>query len=306
MLKENFVKKGNKFVMALAVCAFVLFACLLISGCAPSGYKPTLKNPEIKTPDILQDGTLKIGVDFENPPLAGETSKSAGIDIDVASAICDQLGLKAEFIDVGSSAQLSLNNKKVDIVMGLSKSVNSDEIWKSDVYLQTAAALFSTEEKAAIPQKGGSDKISTQLASASALIAQNQYGSGAIKLESSLSASFEALKKGDVKYVAADAVVGTYTGLNSDINASIIALLSKPSGYCIGVSKSNKALQEKIANIVADLSKNGTFDSISCKWLGKTLDFSNTKMTPEASNQADAGELEGGVYGQTSGTSNRS
>lgn len=134
------------------------------------------------------------------------------------------------------------------------------------------------------------------------MVAQNQFSVSNIKLESSLSACFESLRKGEVKYVATDAVIGTYTANNSEVNADIVALMSKPSGYCIGLSDSNKNLQQKIASIVESLSKDGTFDAISSKWIGKKLDFTNIATTAEANNQADADELDNGVYSEVAGT----
>lgn len=128
MFENANAKKNVKLFFSIIIGFLVLISCFLISGCASSDYKPQLKDPQITSPDILQDGVLKVGVDFDNPPLAGETSKSAGIDIDVASAIADQLGLKVEFSDIGTSAELAISNKKVDMVMGLSKAATSDEM----------------------------------------------------------------------------------------------------------------------------------------------------------------------------------
>lgn len=294
-------KKFSKIALICITCFAFLFACMAISGCSDPNYKPKLKDPQIKSPDIIQDGVLKIGVDFENPPLAGETSKSAGIDIDVGSAIADNLGLKAEFVEINSNSEMMLKNQKVDIVLGISKSATANEMWKSDSYIQTACALFATDPNTPVPTKAGADIISTQLASTSALAAQNQFNVANIKLENSLSACFESLKKNEVKYVAADAVIGTYTANNSDVSASIVGLITKPSGYCAGVLNTNKNLQTQIATIIDSLNKDGTFNVIANKWLGKPLDLSNVPLTAEASNQADAGEFESGVYEELNG-----
>lgn len=126
MIKELSISKK---IIVSAIVAFVAVAlCAAFSGCAPGAFNPEKKDPQLKTPDILQDGVLKVGVNFGNPPFAGETSKAAGIDIDVASAIADELGLEVEFVDVGTSPDLALSNKKCDIVMGVSKATNVDEM----------------------------------------------------------------------------------------------------------------------------------------------------------------------------------
>lgn len=107
------------------------------------------------------------------------------------------------------------------------------------------------------------------------------------------------LEKGEVKYVAADAVIGTYSVNNSDNDAYLIALLSKVSGYCIGADKTKTNLTNKVSAILGNLSKNGVLETIEKRWLGKTLDLDKVQMTAGAANQADAGELEAGVYSQT-------
>ena len=126
MFKNCIISKKLLVTVFAAVVAISL--CVAFCGCAPGSYNPQKKDPQLKTPDILENGKLKVGVDFGNPPFAGETSKAAGIDIDVASAIADDLGLEVEFVDVGTSPDLAIENKKVDIVMGISKATNSDEI----------------------------------------------------------------------------------------------------------------------------------------------------------------------------------
>ena len=126
MIKEFGISR--KIIVSL-IAAFIAFAlCIAFGGCAPGSYNPVKKDPQLKTPDILENGKLKVGVDFGNPPFAGETSKAAGIDIDTASAIADDLGLEVDFVDVGSSPDLALENKKCDIVMGVSRATSVQEM----------------------------------------------------------------------------------------------------------------------------------------------------------------------------------
>lgn len=126
----NYLKvlKQSKLLKVLAVAVVAVLIAIAIGGCAPSEYSSNLKTPVLKKPDIIQNGVLKVGLDFGNPPLAGESSKASGIDVDVASAVAEELGLEVEFIDVGSGAEVALSTKKVDIVMGISSVSNSEKI----------------------------------------------------------------------------------------------------------------------------------------------------------------------------------
>lgn len=260
MIKEFGISRK---IAVSVIAAFVAVAlCVLVGGCAPSTYNPEKKDPQLKTPDILENGKLKVGVDFGNPPFAGETSKAAGIDIDTASAIAQDLGLEVDFVDVGSSADLALTNKKCDIVMGVSKALSVEDMWRSDVYIETACALFAKDAKASMPVSGGADTFATEMASQSALACQAQFSAANIKLCGTISEAFEKMNNGEVKYVAADAVIGTYTANNIDGGANLICLISKPSGYCIGANKSKTNLCEKIKSSLENLSKGGVLEVI--------------------------------------------
>ena len=303
-MNRTYDKAHFKHLIKFVLC-FTFFCVFLTSfaGCAPGDYKPELKEAQVRTPDILNSGILKVGVDFDNPPMICDSNKStAGIDADVAAAIADQLGLKVEFVDVGSTPESSLNNKKVDIVMGVSSKSASTDIWKSNPYLQTSSVLFASKPGAAVPNSDSADKMTALLASSSALSAQNQFNVDNIKLESSLNACFESLKKGEATYVIADAVIGAYAARSMDIDAYTIANISKIGGYCIGVLESNNGLKNKITLALEELTKSGICATIEKKWLGKNLDLSILPYTEGSNNQADIQDIENGVYGEVSGT----
>ena len=158
--------------------------------------------------------------------------------------------------------------------------------------------MFSLDKNKSIPTRESADKISTQIASPSALAAQAQFNVSNIKIENSIEKCFDSLKDGSVTYVAADAVIGSYLVNTSGIDASICVLLSKPSGYCIGADKANVKLVNAITSALDAIINGGITDVIEKRWLGYDLDLDNAPQTPEAANQADAGELEDGVYSQ--------
>lgn len=137
------------------------------------------------------------------------------------------------------------------------------------------------------------------MASQSAIACQSQYSAANVKLCGTISEAFEKLNSGEVKYVAADAVVGTYSSNNMDGDAYLICLISKPSGYCIGADKTKTNLSDKIKATLENLSKGGVLDVIEKRWLGRALELDKVQQTAGAANQADAGELEAGVYSQT-------
>lgn len=206
-------------------------------------------------------------------------NKIVGIDVDVAAAIADSLGLKLSIVDTGSDPEGALKDGSVDIVLGIDKSSTDGSFWKSDSYLPTGIALFAMSENAAVPTATTGAKFAAQVSSTSAWAVMNEFGDTSLTSTSSPKEAFAALSSGQVQYVAADAVIGKYYANGSNINASIIALMQQPSGYCVGVLDSNSDLKTAIANAVSSLNSNGVMSVIQSKWLGGNMDLSSVKLT---------------------------
>ena len=81
--------------------------------------RPRLRSASPSSP---RKASLRVGVNANNAPLAGQPSSSTkivGIDVDMAAALADQLGLKLEVVDVSTDAAGALTSGKVDVVMGV-------------------------------------------------------------------------------------------------------------------------------------------------------------------------------------------
>lgn len=290
---------GKRLKYMAAFAAVAVCAVLALAGCSSSGeeYTPQTKSPQVSSPTIGQDGTLRVGVDTSNSPLAGmSNNKIVGLDVDIAAALADSLGLKLSIVDVGSDPASALNDGKVDIVLGVDKSGSGSSFWRSDVYLPTGVALLSLSETDAVPAAGSSAKFAAQVSSRSAWAVMNIYGEESLTSTNSLADAFNALSTGSVQYVASDAVVGIYAAYRDGVSVYPIAFLQQPGGYCIGVADGNDALKTTISDAVATMTSNGVISVIEKKWLGTPLDFSSipqvnassastgTDVTADASN----------------------
>ena len=197
---------------AAAVCCAAML--LLATGCQQQqeSYTPPEATPAVSKPVIAQEGVLRVGVNANNAPLAGQPSSSTkivGIDVDMAAALADQLGLKLEVVDVSTDAAGALTSGKVDVVMGVNKS-DSPSFWTSDTYLPTAVALFAQSSNSTVPANSASIKIAAQVSSNSAWAVTNEFDNSTITTTEDLKSAFSALESGKVQYVAADDVVGSY------------------------------------------------------------------------------------------------
>lgn len=274
------MKRSVKAILAMCLASVMAFA---LCGCSSNTYTPTLKDSTIDSSALVTDGTLTVGVNASNAPFAfQQDGKIVGLDVDVAAALADQMGLKLQITDVGSDPNTAIKNGTVDIVMGIQKTDTSVDAWLSDAYLSTATALFSTDENAGLPSKSTSTTIAAQASSVSANEVTNQFGADYLTSTNDLQSAFSNLESGTVKYVAADAVAGSYIVRQSHYSAKIIGLMEKPTGYCVGVSSSNTTLKTEIANAMANISDQGILGVIQQSWLGSALDLSAYQLTSGA------------------------
>lgn len=275
-----------KRMKALVCCAAAACLAMVLAGCSSQqSYTPPEKSATVSSPAIGKSGTLRVGVNAGSPPLAGSPSSSSkivGIDVDVAAALADQLGLKLEIVDVGTDPEAALKEGKVDVAMGIGSEIEVP-FWRSPAYLPKGVALFSTSANATVPTKASSPKIAAQVSSTSSWQVTNEFGQDALVSENDLKSAFAALADGSAQYVAADAVIGMYAAHSGGYDAQIVALMQQPGGYCVGMLEANTELQAAVKDALAALTDGGIVSVIEKKWLGADIDASSLPLTTGAS-----------------------
>lgn len=292
------------------ICLMGVIACLVmaLSGCQSAEYTPTSKNQTVSSAALGKAGTLRVGVNASSAPLAGQTTSSSrivGIDVDVASYLADQLGTKVEIIDVGNDPASALEDGSVDMVLGVDASDTDVDYWQSDSYISTGVALFGAQTETSIPTIDSNPKIAAQASSKSSWRVTNLFGDDSLVVQSELKSAFEALAQGSARYVAADAVIGTYVSYSSGFSDKIVALLQDPSGYCAAISDSNTELQGAITTAMNTLINGGMMDVIEKKWLGETVNLDDITVikAPNAEVQKASANAEGAEGGEGEGES---
>lgn len=274
------MKRASVLVAALVVALGFSFA---LAGCSSSSYTPQAKESTVSTSALNTPGVLRVGVNASNAPYAAEQSgEIVGIDVDVAAALADEMGLKLELVDVGSNVASAFESDGVDIVMGVKENV--DGCWMSDPYMHSAVALFSTDENASAPDTSGSFMISAQSSSMSAWDVTDRYGEDHLNGTSDLQGAFDALNNGEVDYAAADSTIGAYVAHDSGMDVYPIALLGDPVSNCIAVADSNSALQTALTNALTNINDTGVINVIITKWLGQVSDITSLQVIPEPDN----------------------
>lgn len=128
----------KKFLSLFAL--FIFFSVIIVAGTNPNGDGPQKVESHIKR--IKAAGQLVVGTSADYPPyefhlLNDQTEEIVGIDIEVAKAVAEELGVKLVVKNfVFSQLFKALNSKKVDLVIaGLTPTEARKKIVDfSDVY----------------------------------------------------------------------------------------------------------------------------------------------------------------------------
>jgi len=183
---------------------------------------------------------------------------------------------------VGNDPATALSEGKVDIVLGVDASDTDAKYWRSQTYINSGVALFGAKDETSIPTVDSNPAVAAQASSKSSWRVANLFGDDSLVTETDLKAAFAALNNHEVRYVAADAVIGTYVAHTEGSTAKVVALLQDPSGYCVAVASSNTELQGAVTSAVDKLVNGGMMDIIEIKWLGASQDLTNVTVVKAA------------------------
>ncbi len=113
-------KRGRRTSAGLLVVGVLTVLSLLLAACGgSSGGGGGATTP--KGPDLLTSGVLTVGSDTTYPPqeyIDNTTHQAAGFDIDLITAVAQQMGLKAKIVTISFDTIFdALSAKRFDIVM---------------------------------------------------------------------------------------------------------------------------------------------------------------------------------------------
>lgn len=272
------MKRASILVLSLVV---ALCLALPLAGCSSSSYTPQLKDQTVNNSALNTAGTLRVGINASNAPYATQSNGSiVGIDVDIAAALADEMGLKLELVDVGTATDTAFARENVDIVMGVEEA--NSAYWMSEDYMNSGIALFSLTEGAQAPTAAGSFKVAAQSSSMSAWEVTDHFGESCLENTGDPNAAFEMLSTGSVNYVAAESTIGEYVIHTSGIDAYPIALLQDATPRTIAVASANQELQQAVTSALSTLVDGGVIEVIEGRWLGGHFDIAGLTVIPAA------------------------
>jgi len=266
------------FLAAMAGVASLIV--LPLSACSKNTDESfKLGSPTVFVPTIVSEGELRVGVFPHVAPLAATTNDQQkqirGIDIDIAAAMAEQVGLKLVIVDVTNRVinELFLQ-KEIDIFMGYSPDP-PDPFALVGPYLVDAPAIFAKGYSA---PSGGFDisslyghKIAVRSGSLPAHMVEAQFGAEAVQAYPTDADAFRALNNGTVTYLAADILAGSFAAtVEHDGIICLGFLVDAPNEIYIAVAAGNQEMTDVVTKNLRDLRNDGRLSAIVKAWLGKT------------------------------------
>lgn len=272
-------QKKNKFVLCVLLLA-LLASLALMAGCG---------NNDVQDGDADADGqdaakeTLVVGLDDAFAPMGfrDEQGNLVGFDIDLATAVADELGMQVEFKPIDWNAkEMELKAGTIDCVWnGMSITPERQEnMALTNKYLNNKIVLMAladsdidvTSAKELVDLKIGTQVDSSALQMLMANEAYESFKDNISEYETYDTAIMD-LKAGRVDVIAVDQVLGEYTNNNLGGEMKECTYSLGDDYYVIGFEKSNTELRDKVNDAIKALIDNGKAAEISSKWFGKDI-----------------------------------
>lgn len=246
----------------------------VLAGC--KGKPEPELTPEVKPPAIAEAGVLRVGVDLSTPPFGGvDGSMKAGIDVDVAAAVAERLGLRVEYVDVSpSDAATALADGVVDTVYSVRlDTADLSRVTAAGSYLSDAPGIFvATEDTASIEPSLTVDslpdgRIGVQSGSESYWVLLGEVEGESVLPYDTLREALEALESGSASMVVGDALVGAYIGRDYP-TVHLAGQLADAYPLAAVVAAENTELSDVIREALDELAADGVLDSVRRKWVG--------------------------------------
>ena len=234
-----------------------------------------------KTEDAAStSGKLTMATEATFPPYEYYDGDAiVGIDVEVAQAIADKLGMELEVTDIAFDSIIpGVQTGKYD--MGMAGMTVTDErkeqVNFSDSYATGVQVVIGKDDSAITSvddlfADGADTVVGTQAGTTGLIYATSDIedaGLGTVKSFGKTTDAVEALKNGQVDCVILDnepakALVAANEGLH------ILDTEYAVEDYAIAIAKENTDLLEKVNKALSELTAAGTLQSIVDKYIGK-------------------------------------
>ncbi len=232
---------------------------------------------------LIEDGKLIMSTNAQFPPYEmvadGEGFNGTGfegIDIEIASALADKLGLELVIDDMEfDSALLAVQNNAADMMLaGLSYSEDRDEVMDfTDSYATGVQVVIVKDGSGVTMDNLGDYMIGTQRGTTGYIYASDTpenggYGEDHVIAYDNGATAVQELINGTIDAVIIDqAPAEEYVAANADAGLTILDGAWVEEQYCAAVDEGNTVLLDALNNALNELINDGTVQTIIDKYI---------------------------------------
>ena len=268
--------------LMLALCmVFALAACgepaSEPSDAPEASEAPASEAPETEAPTdgegglTIVEGKLTMSTNAQFPPYEMTTDDGGfeGIDVEIATAIAEKLGLELDILDMDfDSALLAVQQGKSDIVMA-GVTVNDDRLLVMDFstsYANGVQVVIVKEGSDITIDNMGEGLIGTQRGTTGNIYCTDDYGEEHVMAYDDGFTAVQALMNGQVDCVVIDNAPAQEFVKNNP-GLTILDTEYANEDYAIGLNKGNTALLDAINTALNELISDGTVQTIIDKYI---------------------------------------
>ena len=272
-----------KKLLSVLMAAAMLVGVLSLAGCGGNGGETTTEpdadaDNSAATTETAGDlttvtaGKLTMSTNAQFPPyeMVADDGSFEGIDIEVAAAIADKLGLELQVDDMDfDAALLAAQNGKSDMVMaGVTVTDERQKVMDfSDTYAEGIQSVIVPEDSdiASVDDLAGKT-IGTQRGTTGYIYCTDDFGEDSVVAYDDGLTAVQALNNGQVDAVVIDnAPAKEFVAANPGLKILDTEWLTED--YAIGMKKGNTELLNAINGALEELQADGTLQSIVDKYI---------------------------------------
>lgn len=221
--------------------------------------------------NTIESGKLIMSTNAAFPPyeMVADDGSFEGIDVEVAGAIAEKLGLELVVDDMDfDAALLAVQQNKSDIVMaGVTVTEARQLVMNfSDSYSTGVQVVIVKEGSDVTLDNLGEKMIGTQRGTTGYIYTSDDYGDDHVTAYDNGASAVQALINGQVDCVVIDSAPAE-AFVASNAGLTILDTEYVTENYAIGVNKDNTALLDAINQALAELIADGTVQSIVDKYI---------------------------------------
>ncbi len=279
-------------VLLAAAMAFALAACGGAQSSTPASSTPAASSASqgqssssaayaTSLDDIKAKGELVIGLDDTFAPMGfrDENGDLVGFDIDLATAVCEGLGVKPVFQPIDWDAkELELSTGKIDCIWnGMSITPEREQSMSlSNAYLNNKIIIM-TNKGVTIATKDdlANYNLGTQADSSALEVVKGDPIYDLIKDKLTEYKTYDQvimdMQAGRIDAMIVDEVLGQYKNTQLGNVFEVASVDFGEDLYAIGLRKSDTELTDAINAAMKTCIDNGTAAEISTKWFGSDI-----------------------------------